>query len=168
MFDRFKLDSEAYHRRAQTGPCFICRIIARDPDYPARIVYEDDAAIAFLDKYPPLYGHTLVAPRTHVEQVTADVTVDQYLALQRCLYHVAEAVRQEVAAERVYLYTFGSNQGHAHVHWHVAPLPPGVPYRQQQIAAVRQDPLRIPEADLDALAARIRARLSAHPPATDP
>lgn len=160
MYERFKLDSDAYHHRAQTGPCFICRIVARDPDYPAHVVYEDEMAIAFLDKYPPLYGHTLVAPRVHVEQVTADLTVDEYLALQRRVYHVAEAVREEVGAERVYLYAFGSNQGNAHVHWHVAPLPPGVPYRQQQIAAIRQDPLRMPEADRAALAARIRACLT--------
>ena len=161
MFERYKLDSDAYHHRAQTGPCFVCRIIARDPDYPAHIVHEDEVAIAFLDKYPPLYGHTLVAPRIHVEHLTADLNLEQYLALQRRLYRVAEAVRQEVAAERVYLYAFGSNQGNAHVRWHVAPLPPGIPYRQQQIAAIRQDPLHIPEADRAALAARIRTRLSA-------
>jgi hypothetical protein len=33
-----------------------------------------------------------------------------------------------VGAERMYLYTFGSNQGNSHVHWHVVPLPPGVSY----------------------------------------
>jgi diadenosine tetraphosphate (Ap4A) HIT family hydrolase len=51
---------------------------------------------------------------------------------------VAEAVRQEVGAERVYLLSFGSNQGHSHVHWHVAPLPSGVPYREQQQAVFRK------------------------------
>jgi histidine triad (HIT) family protein/ATP adenylyltransferase len=29
-----------------------------------------------------------------------------------------------------------SDQGNAHVHWHLAPLPPGVPYEQQQYAAL--------------------------------
>ncbi|MBN1937801.1 MAG: HIT family protein [Anaerolineae bacterium] len=159
MFERFKIDFDAYHLRAQTGPCFICEIIARNPDYPAHIVYEDEVAIAFLDKYPPLYGHTLVAPQVHKEQVTADFTLEEYIDLQRRLYRIAEAVRQEVGAERVYLYAFGSNQGNAHVHWHVAPLPPGVPYRQQQITAIRQDPLRIPEEERVSLAVRIRRRI---------
>ena len=159
VFERFKMDSDAYHRRAQTGPCFICRIVARDPEYPAHIIYEDDETIAFLDKYPALYGHTLVAPREHREQVTGDFTLEEYLALQQRVYRVAEAVRQEVGAERVYLYAFGSNQGNAHVHWLVAPLPPGVPYRQQQIAAIRQDPLNIPEEERASLAARIRRRI---------
>ena len=159
MFERFKLDLDAYHHRAQTGPCFICEIVARNPDYPAHIVYEDDVAIAFLDKYPPLYGHTLIAPHEHREQVTGDFTIEEYLSLQRRVYRVAEAVRQEVGAERVYLYSFGSNQGYSHVHWHVAPLPPGVPYREQQLAAVAQAPLRIPEEERASLATRIRQRL---------
>jgi diadenosine tetraphosphate (Ap4A) HIT family hydrolase len=133
--------------------------VARNPEYPTHIVYEDDVAIAFLDKYPSLYGHTLVAPREHREQVTGDFTTEEYLDLQRRVHRVAEAIRREVGAERVYLYSFGSNQGNSHVHWHIAPLPPGVPYRQQQLAAIRQDPLRILEEDRASLAARIRQRM---------
>jgi len=40
MFERYQIDWEAYHQRCQTGPCFICEIIAGNPDYPADIVYE--------------------------------------------------------------------------------------------------------------------------------
>ena len=127
MFERYQIDWEAYIQRCQTGPCFVCEIIARNPDYPADIVYEDEETIVFLDKYPRLYGYTLVAPRKHREQVTGDFTVQEYLALQRMVYRVAEAVRQEVGAERVYLLSLGSQQGNAHVHWHIVPLPPGVP-----------------------------------------
>jgi hypothetical protein len=47
-------------------------------------------------------------------------------------------------------------QGVAHVHWHVAPLPPGVPFREQQFAAVAKlEYLLIPRAELDELACRI-------------
>lgn len=158
-FERYKIDVEAYHHRAQTGPCFICEIVARNPDYPAHIVYEDDTAIAFLDKYPHLYGWTLVAPREHREQVTSDFTVEEYLDLQRVIYRVSEAVRQEVGAERMYLLSLGSNQGYSHVHWHIAPLPPGVPYIEQQIAVFRLGSLKIPEEERASLATRIRQRM---------
>ncbi|MFL7811157.1 MAG: HIT family protein [Anaerolineae bacterium] len=158
-YERYEIDAEAYHRRCQTGPCFICRIVERDPEYPADIVYEDDVAIAFLDKYPRLYGWILVAPRAHREQVTGDFTIDEYLALQKRLYGVSEAVRQELGAERIYLLALGSNQGNAHVHWHIIPLPPGVPYREQQLAVFRQGILRIPEEERGALAARISSRI---------
>lgn len=29
-----------------------------------------------------------------------------------------------------------AQQGNAHLHWHVVPLPPGVPYEQQQLRAL--------------------------------
>ena len=44
-----------------------------------------------------------------------------------------------VPTERLYLLALGSRQGNAHVHWHVAPLPPGVPYEKQQYAALMHD-----------------------------
>ncbi len=159
MFERYEIDWDAYHRRAQTGPCFICRIVGRNPGHAAHIVYEDDKAIAFLDQYPRLYGYTLVAPRDHRVQVTGDFTMEEYLALQRTVHRVAEAVRQEVNAERMYLLSLGSNQGNAHVHWHIVPLPPGVPYREQQLGIYRKGILKIPEEEMAALAARLARRI---------
>ncbi len=159
MFERYEIDWDAYHQRAQTGPCFVCGILARDPAFPATMVYEDDKAIVFLDKYPRVYGYTIVAPRDHRVQVTGDFTMEEYLALQRTVHRVAEAVRQEVNAERMYLLSLGSNQGNAHVHWHIVPLPPGVPYREQQLGIFRQGILKIPEAEMAALAARIANRI---------
>ena len=159
MDEWYEPDWEAYHQRCQTGPCFVCEIVAGNPEYPAHIIYEDDTVVALLDKYPVLYGHTLVAPRVHREQVTGDFTAEEYLDLQRWVYRIAEAVREEVGAERVYLLSLGSNQGNAHVHWHVVPLPPGVPYRQQQLAVFRKVALRIPEEEQVALAGGIRRRV---------
>jgi diadenosine tetraphosphate (Ap4A) HIT family hydrolase len=164
MFERYTVDAkdvEAYARRCQTGPCFICEIVVGNPDYEHHMVYEDEATVAFLDKYPTLYGYTLVAPREHREQATGDFTLEEYLALQRVVYRVAEAIRQEVAAERVYILTLGSQQGNAHVHWHIAPLPPGVPYEEQQLAALRWERgiLKFSAAEKASLAARIRGRI---------
>jgi histidine triad (HIT) family protein/ATP adenylyltransferase len=36
----------------------------------------------------------------------------------------------------MYSLSLGSQQGNSHLHWHVAPLPPGVPYREQQFHAL--------------------------------
>jgi len=101
----------------------------------------------------------LVAPKKHREQVTGDFAEDEYLALQSLVYRVSEAVRVEVGAERIYLLSLGSKQGNAHVHWHIVPLPPGVPYEEQQLAVYQQGILRVPQADQDALARRIHLRL---------
>ena len=160
-FERYHPDMEAFYHGMRTKPCFVCEIVAGVNELPQHFVYEDDDnAIAFLDAYPRAYGYTLVAPKEHREQVTADFTVQEYLDLQRLVYRVTEAVREEVGAERMYLYTFGSNQGGAHVHWHVVPLPPGVPYEEQQgaWAGWSGGVLKIPQEEMASLATRIGAR----------
>jgi hypothetical protein len=67
-------------------------------------------------------------------------------------------VRQEVDAERMYIFTFGSNEGI----WHAAPLPPGVPYDGQQGQAVswRVGVLKIPQEEMALLAKRIGRRMN--------
>ncbi len=157
MHEREMIDMAAYISRSQAGPCFVCALIAGDPDYHHHIIYEDDNAIAFLNKYPILYGYTIVAPRQHREQVTGDFTVDQYLALQRVIYRVGEAIQRVVPTERLYIVSIGSQLGNRHVHWHLAPLPSGVPYAEQQFQAmmVERGVLPLSDADMAKLALRI-------------
>jgi len=58
-----------------------------NPEYRAHheFIYEDDDAIVFLNRYPPLYGYVLIAPREHREHVIGDFTVEQDLSLQRLI-----------------------------------------------------------------------------------
>jgi ATP adenylyltransferase len=166
-FERYHPDLDAYHRRARGGPYFVCAIVAGDPAFPDHpVVYEDEKTIAFLTTNPTRYGYTLVCPKEHLEQATGDFSVEEYLDLQRVVHRVAEAVRAEVEAERMYVLTLGSNQGNIHVHWHVVPLPPGVPYEDQQFAALmleRAGALEIPKEEKAALAERIRRRIERPP-----
>jgi diadenosine tetraphosphate (Ap4A) HIT family hydrolase len=113
---RRPLDREAYERRAREGPCLVCETLAGNPGYRAHLVWADDDAVAFLARDPPLLGTTLVAPRAHREQVTSDFRMEEYLALQRLVYLVGEAVRQELPTERLYLMSLGSQSGNRHVH----------------------------------------------------
>ncbi|HYZ05351.1 MAG TPA: HIT family protein [Rubrobacter sp.] len=163
MFERYQPDLNAYVRRVRSGPCFVCAIVARDPAFPDHhISYEDEEIIVFLAMNPTQYGYTLVAPKEHKEQVVGDFTVEEYLSLQGVVHRVAEAVREEVGAERVYVLSLGSNKGNAHVHWHVVPLLPGTPYEEQQFAAVMLETvgaLKIPDREKAALAAPIGQRM---------
>lgn len=49
---------------------------------------------------------------------------------------VGRALSLTVATERIFVLSLGSQQGNAHLHWHVVALPPGVPYEQQQFFAL--------------------------------
>ncbi len=164
-FGRYHPDMEAMHRGFRTQPCFVCRMVDGDVRFPENIIHEDDRALVFLDGFPRAYGYTLVAPKHHREQVTADFTMEEYLGLQRLVYRVTEAVRAEVGAERMYIFTFGSKDGISHVHWHVVPLPPGVPYEEQQgtWTSWSRGVLEIPRKEMASLASRIGARLEATP-----
>lgn len=159
MFHSHPFDIAAYEKRSQEGPCFICELIAGAN--PHHMIYEDQTAVVFLNKYPVLYGYTLVAPREHREQATGDFTLDEYLALQGLIYHVGEALRQVVPTERLYILTLGSQQGNRHVHWHLAPLPPGVPYEQQQTAALdlSRGVLALSDEEMTSLAQALRQAL---------
>ncbi len=47
--------------------------------------------------------------------------------------------------ERIYILSLGSHQGNSHVHWHIAPLPSGMPYNDQQNGVFKLDILKISE-----------------------
>jgi hypothetical protein len=65
-----------------------------------------------------------------------------------------------VPTERLYVLSLGSSEGNSHVHWHLAPLPPGVPF-ERQLAALDTDlGLELGDDELDELAGRIRAALA--------
>ncbi|MEU7690972.1 HIT family protein, partial [Microbispora hainanensis] len=134
---REPFDLAGYVRRTRGRPCFICAILAGAPGYDLeQIVFEDEHHVAFLDRYPTMPGKVLVAPRAHVEHAVRDLDEDAYLRLMRTVRRVALAVEAVVPSERTYLLSLGSQQGNAHLHWHIAPLPPGTPYEQQQYHAL--------------------------------
>ena len=142
--------------------CFICELIAGNPAFAHHVVHEDERSIAFLNRYPPLYGYVLVAPREHREEVTGDFSEEEYVTLQRIVHRVGEAIRRVVPTSRLYICSLGSQEGNPHVHWHLAPLPPGVPFDEQQLAALgRADVLDLTDDELGDLAARLRAELYA-------
>ena len=161
MDKRKPFDLDPYIERIQKSPCFICEMVAGRLN-GNHIIRQTDDFIIFLNKYPMLYGYTLVAPAAHKEQVTGDFSLEEYLSLQRVIYRAAEAVRKTVEAERVYILSLGSQQGNRHVHWHIAPLPFGVPFKEQQIEALKIENgiLDIPNEEMKDLARQIGQNLS--------
>ncbi len=156
-------DLDRYVERARSGPCFICELVRNNPDYVHHVVFEDDDFIAFLDKYPTLLGKTIVAPKRLVEHVVSDLTEIEFQRLMAVVYRVASAVQASIPTERMYLLSLGSQQGNRHLHWHIAPLPPGVPYDQQQFHALMMEHgiLKTTEEAMGKVAERIVERLRA-------
>lgn len=144
---RVDFDLESYIERVRTGPCFVCAIARGDASSPAHVVTRDEHHIAFLPNLHVLRGYVLVAPIEHREAVVGDFSLDEYLALHRVVHRVARALQATVPTERVYILSLGSQQGNTHVHWHVAALPPGVPYDEQQFPSLDDRDQRRPRLD---------------------
>ena len=69
-----------------TENCIFCKIARKD--LPAKIVYENEAVLAFLDISPISDGHTIVIPKNHylniesipVEELNKTIEVVKYIA----------------------------------------------------------------------------------------
>jgi histidine triad (HIT) family protein/ATP adenylyltransferase len=167
------MDMAAYVRRSRTGPCFVCALVserdgrsassrAAEQGYEHEVVLDDGEHIAFLSRYPTVYGYLLVAPKRHVEHVFRDLTPLEYGRLWTVVHRVARALESVVPSERTYVLSLGSQQGNPHVHIHVVPLPPGTPYEQQQFHALMTENGVVPltAAETAALGAALRAALT--------
>jgi diadenosine tetraphosphate (Ap4A) HIT family hydrolase len=156
MTNRVPWQADAYLDLARRA-CFVCELLAGNPDYPHHVAYRDAAAVVFASRFPSVFGHFLVAPVEHREHAIGDFTADEYLSIQRVVHRAGNALSDLLTVERLYVLSLGSQQANRHVHWHLAPLPPGVPYDQQQIAVF--DPARghldISDDDLGDLARRL-------------
>jgi histidine triad (HIT) family protein len=162
--ERAPFDVASYIERSTQGPCFLCRILSGPLPANEHIVYRDERHVAFLPNFHVQLGYVLVAPVEHREAVADDFDLDEYLALQTLVHRVARALPEVVPTERVYVLSVGSQQGNAHVHWHVVALPPGIPYEEQQFHALIHNShgvLNIGEDERSALALRIRDAMEA-------
>lgn len=101
--------------------CIFCKIITKD--LPARIVYEDDQAMAFLDINPINKGHLLVVPLKHAPDFTS-TTPAELANLIQVVQKVARGMTKALGTDD---YNIGLNNGQdagqliPHVHFHLIP-----------------------------------------------
>jgi histidine triad (HIT) family protein len=163
---RQPFDLASLVQRTQNGPCFICGLVCGDLAFAHHVVAEDDDTIVFLSKYPTLPGYCLVSPKAHIEDLAEGISQDHYLRLQATVHQLARALKRVFDAERVYVLSLGSQQGNSHLHWHVVPLPKGLPYEQQQYHALMAEHgvLAYSQTEMADMAARIRTAFVALDP----
>lgn len=119
--------------------CLFCAIVAGD--IPARKVYEDATALAFLDINPWHRGHTLVIPKRHVENAFVEAGV--WAEVANAIASTGELLQQRLGAQGMNLLSNAgavAGQEVFHMHLHLIPRFADNP----GIAA-----LRTPEANID-------------------
>ena len=94
-------------------PSIFTRIIERE--IPAHILHEDDDFLAFLDVRPIREGHTLVIPKTEVDDVF-DLPDPLLAGLLPFARPVANAIQRVTGATRIGMAVLGLEVPHAHLH----------------------------------------------------
>ncbi|HSS18702.1 MAG TPA: HIT family protein [Pyrinomonadaceae bacterium] len=99
--------------------CLFCRLIAGN--LSARIVFEDDASLAFLDHRPLFPGHTLLVPKQHFETL-ADLPTELVAPLFKNAQLLSQVVEQALQAEGTFVAINNRvSQSVPHLHVHIVP-----------------------------------------------
>jgi histidine triad (HIT) family protein len=101
--------------------CTFCQIAKGQLE--ARLIYEDQLTLAFLDINPLAPGHTLVIPKAHYEHLE-DLPTEQFGPFFEAVRLVTQRIQQALGVEAT---TIGINNGRAagqavpHLHVHIVP-----------------------------------------------
>ena len=122
---------------------------------PCTRLYEDEAALAFMDVMPRAPGHLLVIPKAPARNLL-DIHAPALAGLIPAVQKLARAAKAGLGADGVSVFQFNESAGGQvvfHLHFHVIPRfsgdslkPPGGPF--------------VPAAELEPIAAKIRGALS--------
>lgn len=103
-----------------TDRCLFCRIASGD--IPAKMAYEDEDVLAFLDINPQAPTHILVIPRRHISSLD-EMGAGDAEAVGRTIHRATEIARAQGISDEGYRLVI--NQGEAagqsvfHIHVHL-------------------------------------------------
>ena len=93
--------------------CAFCDIVEKVER--AFIVYEDSAALVFLDKHPINAGHVLVIPKQHVASFH-DLEEEPFIDLMLVVRRVALELEATYQPRKVGMLAAGFDVSHTHIH----------------------------------------------------
>ena len=109
----------------QDPNCIFCKIIAGE--ISARVIIQNEKAMALLDAFPLAAGHTLVIPKSHYAKVQ-QMSEQDAVAVFDMVWKLAGAVEtaSQVNASTIAIHN-GSDAGQEvpHVHVHIVPRKSG-------------------------------------------
>ena len=101
--------------------CIFCNIVNKKSE--AEIIFEDENILAFLDIQPINYGHALIVPKKHYDNILT-VPSDEIAEIMKATQFIAGAVKRGVNADG---FNIISNNGDSagqtvyHFHFHIIP-----------------------------------------------
>jgi histidine triad (HIT) family protein len=104
---------------SETSSCAFCRVV--DREVPARLVFEDEISLAFLDHRPVFLGHCLLIPKLHHETL-GDLPAELVGPFFKNAQILARAVESAMDAHGTFVAMNNRvSQSVPHLHVHVVP-----------------------------------------------
>jgi histidine triad (HIT) family protein len=102
-----------------TFACAFCRVVKRE--VPARLVFEDETSLAFLDHRPVFPGHCLLIPKQHYETLT-DLPEELIGPFFKRVQLLARAIESAMEAHGTFVAMNNRvSQSVPHLHVHIVP-----------------------------------------------
>ncbi len=142
----------------QDSNCVFCKIIAGQ--IPARVIIQNQRAMALLDAFPLAAGHTLVIPKSHYVKVQ-QMSQQDSVAVFELVWKLADAVEvaSQVDASTIAIHNGqGAGQEVPHVHVHIVPRKAND--GAGPIHSMFKTKQKVPPEDMDSLRNRIAENLS--------
>ena len=83
---------------------------------PAKIFWQNDKFMAFLDISPFRPGHSLVVPKKNLGDYIFDLEETDYLELMQAVKEVADYMKLKLECSRIFTWVQGLEVPHVHVH----------------------------------------------------
>jgi diadenosine tetraphosphate (Ap4A) HIT family hydrolase len=110
-----------------------------------------------------LLGWIVLVVRRHIASI-AEMTEAEAVELGRLQRWVSMALQQTLGCAKTYVVQFAEHPQHPHVHFHVIPIMADMPVSERSVHVFKQlgvpENERVPEDQMNALAADVRAFLS--------
>lgn len=99
--------------------CIFCKIVQKE--IPAKIIFEDDSSISFLDAFPLKFGHVLVIPKNHHAKLQ-DLSSTETISLFQMVHKIIPKLESVSDSSLIAIHN-GKNAGQEipHVHVHLIP-----------------------------------------------
>ena len=133
--------------------CIFCKIISKE--VPAKILYEDEYSISFLDAFPIAKGHTLVIPKKHFAQIQ-DMSSDMNQKLFDTVHKMITKIDSVMGSTLVLIHN-GKDSGQEIMHVHVHLIPRGIDDSGDNLDSMFKNKIKLTDDEIDDLCTKIKS-----------
>ena len=133
--------------------CIFCKIISKE--IPAKILYEDEYSISFLDAFPVAKGHALVIPKKHFAQIQ-DMSSDMNQKLFDTVHKMITKIDSVMGSTLVLIHN-GKDSGQEIMHVHVHLIPRGIDDSGDNLDSMFKNKIKLTDDEIDDLCTKIKS-----------